>query len=88
MKKLAHLLPYSSSPLHLSLTIFTSYSTTFISPDISEHLRVESRRERRASGATKLDSWSVMRLIGDGEGASGVEKKVKFYEITKLRKMI
>jgi hypothetical protein len=57
--------------------IFTSFSTTLISPEMSEHCRTEGRRERRAN-ATGLDSWSVMRFIGDEEGASGVEKKRKF----------
>jgi hypothetical protein len=51
-KKLAHFLSYSSSPLHLSLTIFTSFSTTLISPEISKYWRAEGRRERRANAAT------------------------------------
>jgi hypothetical protein len=77
MKKLAHLFSWSSSTLHLSLAIFIFFSTTLISPEVSEHWRAEGRRERWANAATGLDSWSVMRLIEDMEVASGAQKKMK-----------
>jgi hypothetical protein len=77
MKELVHLLSCSSSTLHLSLTIFIFFSTTVISPEVSEHWQAEGRRERWENAATGLDSWSAMRLIEDMEGASGAQKERK-----------
>jgi nitrate reductase gamma subunit len=77
MNKLARLLSWLSSTFHLSMTIFIFFSTTLISPEVSEHWLAEGRRERWANAATGLDSWSVMKLMGDMEGASGAQKERK-----------
>jgi hypothetical protein len=79
MKKLAHFLSWSSFTLHLSLTIFIFFSATLFSLEVSEHWRAEGSRESWANAATGLDSWSVMRLIGDMEGASGAQKDGKIF---------